>query len=243
MSTHYVSQGRGAGQGHHRARDPAEPHHPARRAQQGTAGPVRSRQGGRPVRSACAGAGSGTYHIDWANVVRGNPHDTMLHLLCRMWFAERGRLTRGDLVWVADQLDEASGEVPEKDRGRTWPTGSCATSRRSRCREPSQKHVARAMTWATETIKPNKRKKVLEHVDVLRSDFIKGDALERYEKGRDVYRLACSLCAICVKNAGRLSEQAICGIIEQIDAFLADETPPESELVSAPAPFELVLTP
>ena len=61
--------------------------------------------------------------------------------------------------------------------------------------------------------------------------------------GRDVYRLACSLCAICVKNAAGLSEQAICGIIEQIDAFLADEPSPDSEPVSVPASFELVLTP
>ena len=80
------------------------------------------------------------------------------------------------------------------------------------------------MTWATETVTPNKRRRALEHVDVLRSDFVKGDALERYEKDRDVYRLACSLCAICVKSAAGLSEEAICGIIEQIDAFLDDET-------------------
>jgi hypothetical protein len=98
------------------------------------------------------------------------------------------------------------------------------------------------MTWAVETIKPNKRKRVLEHVDVLRSDLVKGDALERYEKGRDVYRLACSLCAICVRNAAGVSEPAICSIIAQIDAFLADETP-ESETVAAPARFDLVLTP
>jgi hypothetical protein len=76
---------------------------------------------------------------------------------------------------------------------------------------------------------------------VLRSDFVKGDALARYEKGRDVYRLACSICAICVKHAAGLSGPAICSIIAQIDAFLTDEMP-AGEVVAAP-PFELVLTP
>ena len=166
----------------------------------------------------------------------------MKYLLSRIWFAEQGRLTHGDLVWVADQLDEASGEVRKKEWHRLadWIVRHISPFPLPRTTE---EHVARAMSWAAETVKPNKRKRVLEHVDVLRSDFVKGDALERYEKGRDVYRLACSICAICVKHAAGLSEPAICSIIAQIDAFLADETPAEGEVVSAPPPFELVLTP
>jgi hypothetical protein len=193
-------------------------------------------------RARCEALNLEQLHVDWANVVRGNPHDTMLHLLRRLWVAERCQLTKGDLEWVADQLDEAGRAVPEKDRGRIcdWIVRHISPFPVPR---NIPEHVARAMTWATETIKPNNRKKILEHVDVLRSDFIKGDALERYEHGRDVYRLACSLCAICVKNAASLSERAICGIIEQIDAFLADEPSPDSEPVSVPASLELVLTP
>ncbi len=33
----------------------------------------------------CAGLDLEPYHTDWANVVRGNSHDTMKHLLCRLW--------------------------------------------------------------------------------------------------------------------------------------------------------------
>jgi hypothetical protein len=164
----------------------------------------------------------------------------MKYLLCRIWFSGRGELTRGDLLWVADQLDEAECRVPRRDRLVDWIVSHVSPFPLPRT---TQEYVARAMVWAQETVKPNKPKKVLEHVDVLQSDFVKGDALARYEKGRDIYRLACSLCSINVKHAAGLSEQAICRIIEQIDAFLADETPDASGPVSIPAPFELVLTP
>jgi hypothetical protein len=188
----------------------------------------------------CAALDLEPYHTDWANAVRGNPHDTMKYLLSRIWFAGQGRLTHGDLVWVADQLDEASAEVRKKEWHRLadWIVRHISPFPLP---QTTAEHVARAMSWAAETIKPNKRRRVLEHVDVLRSDFVKGDALARYEKGRDVYRLACSICAICVKHAAGLSGPAICSIIAQIDAFLTDEMP-AGEVVAAP-PFELVLTP
>ena len=175
---------------------------------------------GAAVPERCAALDLARYHADWANVVRGNPHDTMKQLLCRLWLAERGRLSHGDLVWVAGQLDEASGNARKEEWQRLadWIVRHVSPFPLPRT-IPEQ--VARAMAWAVENVEPNKRRKAVKHPDVLRSDLVKADALARYEKTRDVYKLACSLCSICVKNAARLSEEAICGIIEEIDAYLA----------------------
>jgi hypothetical protein len=131
----------------------------------------------------CAGLDLEKYHTDWANVVRGNPHDTMLALMCRLWISQRGTLTRGDLVWAAGQLDEAANRVPEKHRIVDWIVSHVPPFPLP---QTIPQHVARAMTWAVETIKPNQRKRALAHTDVLDSDFVKGDALRRYEKAGDV---------------------------------------------------------
>ena len=57
----------------------------------------------------CAGLELDRYHTDWTAVIHGNHHDTMLRLLRRLWVAQGGALSRGDLLWVCDQLDEAEG--------------------------------------------------------------------------------------------------------------------------------------
>ncbi len=183
----------------------------------------------------CAALDLEPYHTDWANVVRGNPHDTMRHLLCRIWFDGRGQLTHGDLVWVAGQLDEASGEgrKAEWHRLADWIVRHVSPFPLP---QTIPEHVARAMAWAAETIEPNKRRKAPRHLDVLHSDLVKPDALARYEKTRDIYRLACSLCAVCVKNAAHLPEPAICDIIGKIDAYLANKRAATTAPHPPPAP-------
>ena len=64
----------------------------------------------------CAALDLEKYHADWANVVAGNHHDTMKRLLCRLWISQQGKLTYGDLVWVAELLDAAEGYLPAKEK-------------------------------------------------------------------------------------------------------------------------------
>ena len=59
------------------------------------------------------------YHADWVNVVAGNPHDTMKRLLIRLWISQHGTLSFGDLMWVADQLDEAEKSLI--NQREAWP--------------------------------------------------------------------------------------------------------------------------
>ena len=159
------------------------------------------------------------YRADWANVVRGSRHGTMVSLLARLWVAGAGTLSRADLLWAADQLDEDGALPAAEKRGiADW-----VVSRVSPFPLPQTiaEHVARAMAWAAETIKSNKRKRALEHTDVLMSDFVKGDALSAYQRTRSVYKLACSICAISAKHGAGLTPDQACGIITQIDEFLA----------------------
>jgi hypothetical protein len=170
----------------------------------------------------CAGLDLERYHRDWANVIHGTRHDTMLRLMCRLWVAQRGALTRGDLAWACDQLDEAEGVLPASERRGIvdWIVSHISPFPTP---QTVEEHVARAMAWAVEKITPNKRKRKLEHSDVFQSDFVKGDALWRYKRAGDVFRFACSLCSINVKHSAGLSESDVCGIITQVDEFLLED--------------------
>ena len=168
------------------------------------------------------------YHADWAAVSAGNSHDTMKVLLCRLWMAEQGKLTAGDLLWVAAQLDEGGGVCPEAERRRLvdWIVRHVSPFPLPKTVE---EHVARAMEWARDTVPPvtRKRKQPLVHTGVIGSDFVsdfvKRVALDHYRKHRKIYKLACSIAAVSVRNASGLSEPAICAIIAEVDAFLDAE--------------------
>jgi putative DNA primase/helicase len=185
----------------------------------------------------CAAINLDRYRADFAACVAGNNHDTMKVLLCRAWFAGQGTLSRGDLQWLADTIDDGTDLVPERGKLVDW------IIRKSPYPEPQmvEEHVARAMTWAAENIPPNKRKQKQppQHTGATTSgfvsDFVTGAVLMRYQKGRDIYRLACAIARINVKIAGGLSEAQICAIIAEVDAFLGTESVVESE---APTPVD-----
>jgi hypothetical protein len=164
------------------------------------------------------------YHDDYAALISGNPYDTIKTLAVKLWCSERGALTRGDLLWLCHEIDEATGR---------WQTGSGLRTLTKMiewiAREVSPfpipqslaEKVDRAMTWAKEKVEPLKRKRHMKHRDLFESTFITSDALQRYAKQADEYKLACSICAIGVKHDALPESSRIVAIIEEVAAHFA----------------------
>jgi hypothetical protein len=169
----------------------------------------------------CAGIDMGKLRDDYAAIYKGNQRDTMKACLLRLWWREAGGLTQGDLLHCARELDASTG----------YFSGSRARNLEQMCEwiaqdispfpipRTTEEYAARALVWAQEHVEPLKRKRAKVHRNAVTSDFINGEALRRYGKLRDQYKLACHISAVSVKHAANLSVADVAMIIEDVKTY------------------------
>jgi hypothetical protein len=161
---------------------------------------------------------------DWTNCFKGSGYDSMKSILVRLWLGHGGTLSRGDLLWCAEQLDEADGYFSGSMRRTLTRMVDWVARDVSAFRLPqnTEEVVQRAIIWANEHVEPLKRKRKLRHRNIFTSDFINGDAIRRYGKTSDEYKLACSVCAATVKHGIPPDEGFIIGIIGEVKAYFSE---------------------
>ncbi len=165
---------------------------------------------------------------DYAKSIKGNPHSSMLHVLVRAWYAGRGRLTLGDLLWLGREIDLDGAWGPAGRHDLAAMAGSIAR----KCSpfplpRTTAEQVARALTWARETVAPCKRQnKHLRHISVFRSSFLNSDALRKFAKTGNEYALACAICAVCVKHTPggvEIDPNLVLNIISEVKTYFTQD--------------------
>lgn len=163
-------------------------------------------------------------HDEWNRCSKGNRYDTAKSLLARLWTLGNGSLTKGDLRWLAAQIDAEGyfGGSNKRTLSRMidW---ICRTVSPYRLPRTLEEHVERAIAWTAEHVAPAKAKRKMLHTDPLHSTFISGDALRKYGKNGDVSQLALSICAAHQKHLGRPDPAFIIGLIEEINANFSQD--------------------
>jgi len=150
----------------------------------------------------CAAFDLARYQDDWANCYRGNRHDTAYSILCRAWYAGRGQVNAGDLLWLGQELTEAEGYFAGDKQRELRGIVEHITRKRSPFRLPqTDREVAeRALTWALESVKRLTRRRPRVHRALPCSDFVTGTMMRTYDRIQNDYKLACAIAAIGVKN-------------------------------------------
>jgi hypothetical protein len=169
----------------------------------------------------CSTFALGRFQDDWNTVRKGNRQATMLDILRRAWVAGNGQVTAGDLLWLGEQVTEGDTYFAGQNHAKLVALVEWVVRRVSPFRIPQtpQEIAERALEWAQEHVEPLKRKRKMVHTGVLASTFINGEALRRYAKIKDQYRLATSIAAVAVKNTHDLSPNELVALIEEVDDY------------------------
>jgi hypothetical protein len=173
-------------------------------------------------RTRCTVVDLAKAHADWATRVKGNRYDTLKHVLVRAWLSGNGSLTRGDLLWVAVELDVDYWTANRRmiERMAEWISREVSPFRLP---QNTEEAIKRAIAWATETVEPAKRKRRMHHRDVLDSTFVNGDALRKFGKIGGEYKLACSISAASIKHGVTPSEEFVLRIIGDVKAYFSSK--------------------
>jgi hypothetical protein len=160
----------------------------------------------------------------YAETFRGNKYSSMKSLAVMVWCQGRGTLTQGDLLALLQAIDESDGYFATGRRRVLENIAEWVATEVSPWPLPRtpEEHVARAMVWASENVEVLKRRKkvALTHRSVLVSDFISGPALRKYQAGRNVYALACAICAAGVKHGQPPSADLVLTILADVERYM-----------------------
>jgi hypothetical protein len=183
--------------------------------------------------ATCRAIALGRLHSDYAAVVKGNRYNTMKTLLVRLWLAERGAITAGDLMWFASELDAADGYFAGTRKSTLVKMVEWIAREISPFPKPqtSEEIVAAGLVWATENVEPLKRKRKMEHRSVLASTYLPGDALRKYAKSGGEYALACAIAASGVRHGVAPGPDLMMTIINDVKTYFSNKEIETNETV------------
>lgn len=157
-------------------------------------------------------------HALYASVYKGNGHDSMKALLVRLWLRSGGLLSVADLIWLGHALDASTGRFDARSMRRMAEWVGRNISPFPKPQTPAE-HIDRALAWAMDRVERAKVKRKMWHNGAMDSRYLSTPAMTKYAKNRELFGLACAICAASVKHDDQPDPIFLLSVLEDAQNF------------------------
>lgn len=173
----------------------------------------------------------------YAAKYKGNTHDSMKAILAWVWRDGCGRLSKGDLQYLAEKIDESEGYYKRRKSTLVnlvdWTTRKLSPYPKV---IPVGELATQALTWASTEVKLADKPIKLWHSTTFNSSLVRGLWLNEALARKSPNKLAIQVAANAATNGFALTEETLQKILTDMNTILAKTTKEAHELPHSQRP-------